>query len=137
MFTPRKVGNIVCQVLREAAKPGVVGANLPEVKRQLRIELNRCFPCEEPRQEEKSLTAAAVAIAQQAFAENSEVLAIAIAVLTALFILPRLIQFIPPALLTLLPIAGRLAIQRVPAVLQQLRAAKAANDFAWRRVVGL
>lgn len=136
IFTPRKVGAIVCRMLRDAASLDIKGGSLAVLRADLRRELDRCFPCEEGQQEPKTAVAAAIAIAQAQISENSTVIAIAIAVLAALFILPRLFAALPPALLALVPVAARSAITQIPGVLARLRATRAANEELFRKVAG-
>lgn len=148
IFTPKKVGAIVCQMLSLNASVGKAVGLAPrpedvlgevELRKQLRLELERCFPCEDaPTQ--RSLTQAAAQIAVQAselVADNARVLAVAIAVLAALVFLPRLVPQLPRFLLVLVPVAARATVTQLPAALARLRGQQAANDAFFRAVSGL
>lgn len=148
VFTPKKVGDIVCAMLASSALERFGSGFSREtgsdtsafVRRQeLRQQLDRCFPCEDSQQLRSPTQAIAVG-AQLAFdlvAENARVIAVALSVLAALLFVPRLIPLLPRVALTLVPVAARATVTQLPALVTRLRAQQAANDAFFRAVSGL
>lgn len=137
IFTPRKVGHIVCQMLREQREPDEIGYDKAALRVELRRELDRCFPCGDGDQKQQSAVAEMAAVARQALAENATVIAVALSVLLALLVLPRILAGLPPAILVLIPFAARSAIQQVPGLVARVQGQQAANQAFFRRIVGL
>lgn len=137
IFTPRKVGQIVCQMLVERREPDEIGFDKASLRSELRRELDRCFPCGDGDQKQQSAVREAVAVAQKTLQDNATVIAIALSVLAALLVLPRLIATFPRVVLTLIPFAAREAITRIPGLVAQLGVRQAANASMFRRIVGL
>ena len=124
-------------MVRDAAT-GKFGADTSaNLKLELRRHLEVCAPCEEVKKDDKLRANEAALAVSQALQENATVLAVAISVIAALFILPRLFALLPPAILTLMPLAARTAITQIPALLTRLRGAQAANEGFFKRIVGL
>lgn len=128
-FKPRNVGNIVCNLLKRDASP--------ETKKQLRAELERCFPCADNQSETEKRLRQAAAVAANALQETATVIAIALAVLLALFALVRVFPLLSRAALALIPGGARVAVTQIPGLLARLRARQAANDSIFRLLVGL
>lgn len=134
VFTPKKVGAIVCELLRGERVEVGQQQNLTELRRELRHELNRCFPCDDQQDEKQSTARSAVAAAMQAIRENSTVIAIALSVLLALLVVPRLIGFLPVVALRLLPVVARTALTQIPGIIARLRTQQAANADLFRKL---
>lgn len=142
LFTAKKIGDIVCIFLREQAASGPSGRSrsitqLQQAQLELRKELDRCFPCTESDNETTKKLRAAVAQAVAALQENSTLIVVAIAVLAALALLPRLIPQLPRVALALLPAVLQRTVTQIPALIARLRTQQAANDSLWRLIVGL
>lgn len=138
LFTPKKIGDIVCLLLKQAAS-GRGFKDAGRERTELRRELNRCFPCTESDSKVEEEARAQASALADALKNTGIVIAVAIAVLAALLILPRVLPFLPrvlPAIVPLIPFAARTQISRIPVVLRQLQTRQAANDQLLRRVVG-
>lgn len=127
----------MCLLLKEAAASPFARRTLEPTRQQLRQEVSRCLPCSESDNETinrlKSAAQAAVATVQ----ENSTLIAIAIAVLLALFVLPRVIPQLPRVFIALIPLGARQALTQIPALMARLRAQQAANDAFFKLAAGL
>lgn len=141
LFTARDVGRLVCVVIGQQAVgiEGTTRADPVAIQLELRAQINKCLPCEEA-QTNRTPTQQVVALAQSAAAavqSNATIIAVAIAVLTALLVLPRLLPLLPRVALALLPSVARIAITAIPQTIARLRTQHAANDAFIKLVSGL
>lgn len=145
LFTAEKIGAIVCHFLiaasgevRAGGQIVQVGSNPITAKANLRRELDRCFPCfEDERTNVKAQESAILARAASALQDTNLVIAVALAVLLALVVLPKIVPFIPALALRLLPAGALVALRLIPNAIARLQSRQAANDALWRMIVGL
>lgn len=135
LFDPKKIGDIVCLVLRQSAEGNP--KDVAQFRIELRRQIDRCFPCSDADQQPNRKVAAMAQAAAQALRDSATVIAIALAVLLALFALVRFFPLIIRAVPALAPIVARIGITQLPGIIARLRTQQAANDALWRLIVGL
>lgn len=138
LYRPKDAGRIVCRILAQSAGTFGSAQSASTIRTELRAELDRCFPCtEQARQPSEQFSAAMAAAAQSVVSDNAKIIAIALAVLVALALVPRIIPFLPRVGLALLPAAARTALSQIPVLIARLRGQQAANDAFFRVLQGL
>lgn len=139
IFTPKKIGNIVCRMLLDTddSKVGKSGLSLRQaLADEIQREIDICISdtdsdIDQAKQQAQSVVLAnALDLVQQ----NQLLIGVSIAVLTGLLIVPRVFAALPAAVVGLIPFLGvaRVAVSTIPGTLATLRVQQAANAAFFR-----
>lgn len=149
VFTAKKIGYLVCAFLNarrelEPGRPPVKGDAGFGRESDLRAAISDCMTLcpdeveeEQEEQAEQAVNESVITSLISTVEANKTAIGIGLAVLVSLAFVPRMIQLLPAALVSLLPIAARTVGPRISATIIQLRKQEAANDAIIRVVTQL